>query len=207
MKGFGGLFDHDLVTKVVCFSVDGAATFQGIKIGVATQLIKKSSPFCILVHCIVHRTNLVVLTLSDLLIVVKIETLLVGVYKYFNHNPKRNLEKSKLVGVMETKGLKILCNIKTNWINMVVPSKVVLEKFKTLLVKLAKHVIVIESAIVNYELLCDIEIVLGFTCLLPMLEALHGLSKYVQNIKTFICDFVGNVKLCQVDLHNMYCDV
>ncbi len=31
MKGFGGLFDHDLVTKVVCFSVDGVATFQGIK--------------------------------------------------------------------------------------------------------------------------------------------------------------------------------
>ncbi len=78
---------------------------------------------------------------------------------------------------------------------MVVPSKVVLEKFKTLLVKMAKHVVVNEFAVANYELLCDNEIVLGFTCLLPMLEALQGLSKYVQNIETFICDFVGNVKL------------
>ncbi len=40
VKGFGGLFDHHLVTKVVCFGVDGAATFQGIKTRVAAQLKK-----------------------------------------------------------------------------------------------------------------------------------------------------------------------
>jgi len=37
MKGFGGLFDHDLVTKVVCSSVDGVATFQGIKIALQSS--------------------------------------------------------------------------------------------------------------------------------------------------------------------------
>ncbi len=36
MKGFGGIFNHDLVIKVVCFGANGVATFQGIKIGVAT---------------------------------------------------------------------------------------------------------------------------------------------------------------------------
>ncbi len=36
--------------------------------------------------------------------------------------------QNKLAKVMETKGLKILHNIKTIWINMVVPSKVVLEE-------------------------------------------------------------------------------
>jgi hypothetical protein len=107
VKGFGGLFDHDLVTKVVCFGADGAATFQGIKIGVANQLRKKSSPFCIHVHRVVHRTNLIAFTLLDLLIVVKIETLLASVYTYFNHSPKRNLERSKLVEVTERKGFKI----------------------------------------------------------------------------------------------------
>jgi len=65
VKGFGGLFDYDLVTKVVCFSVDGAATFQGIKIGIAIQLRQKSSPFCIHVHCVAHKTNLATFTLSD----------------------------------------------------------------------------------------------------------------------------------------------
>lgn len=33
---------------------------------------------------------------------------------------------------------------------------------------------------------------------------MQGMNKYVQNEETFICDFVDNVKLCQVDLHNMY---
>jgi len=173
VKGFGGLFDHDLVTEVVCFSVDGVATFQGIKIGVGTQLRRKSSPFCILVHWVAHKTNLIALTLLDLFIIVKTEALLVGVYKYFNHSPKRNLERFEVMAkVMETKHFKILCNIKTKWINMVVPSKVVLEEFKTLLVKMAKDVVVNENTTINYELLCDIEIVLGFTYLLPMLEAL-----------------------------------
>ncbi len=36
-----------------------------------------------------------------------------------------------------------------------------------------------ESTTANYELLCDIETVMGLTCLLPMLEALQGLNKYV----------------------------
>jgi hypothetical protein len=66
MKGFGGLFDHDLVTKVVCFSANGATTFQGIKTGVATQLKHKSSPFCILVHCVTHKTNLAAITISKI---------------------------------------------------------------------------------------------------------------------------------------------
>jgi hypothetical protein len=35
--------------------------------------------------------------------------------------------ENKLAKVMETKGLKILHNIKTRWINMAVSSKVVLE--------------------------------------------------------------------------------
>jgi hypothetical protein len=50
---------------------------------------------------------------------------------------------------------------------MVVPSKVVLEEFKTLLVKMVEDV-VNEYAIANYELLCDIETVMGLTCLLPI---------------------------------------
>jgi hypothetical protein len=107
MKGFRGLFDHDLATKVICCGANGVATFQGIKTRVATQLKEKSSPFCIHVHCVVHKTNLTTLTFLDLPIVVKIESLLAGVYTNFSHSPKKHLEKSKLVEVMEIKGLKI----------------------------------------------------------------------------------------------------
>ncbi len=57
-------------------------------------------------HCIVRRTNLVALTFLNMPIVVKIEALLASVYTYFNHSPKRNLERLKLVEVMETKDFK-----------------------------------------------------------------------------------------------------
>jgi uncharacterized protein YjhX (UPF0386 family) len=84
--------DHESITKVVCFNVDGATTFQSITIGVSTQLKKKPSHFYIPMHCVVHGTNLVVFTLYDFSIITKIETLLVGVYAYFNHSPKWNVE-------------------------------------------------------------------------------------------------------------------
>ncbi len=66
VKGFGGLFDHDLVIKVICCGANGAATFQGIKTKVITQLKEKSSPFCIHVHYVTHKTNLTTLTLSNM---------------------------------------------------------------------------------------------------------------------------------------------
>jgi hypothetical protein len=46
----------------------------------------------------------------------------------------------------------------------------------------------------NYELLCDVEIVMGLTCVLPTLEVMQSLNKLVQNKDTFICDFVSAVK-------------
>jgi len=33
---------------------------------------------------------------------------------------------------------------------------------------------------INYELLCDVETMMGFMCVLPMLEAMRGLSKIAQ---------------------------
>jgi hypothetical protein len=43
---------------------------------------------------------------------------------------------------------------------------------------MVEDVVVNESTTINYEMLYYIETVLGLTCLLPMLEALQGLSKY-----------------------------
>jgi hypothetical protein len=111
-----------------------------------------------------------------------------------------------LAKTMETKGLNILWNIKIQWINIVVPSKVVLEKFMTLLVKMAQDFTTNKFAVVNYELLCDVDTIMGFICVILMLEFVQILNKYAQNRKIFVCNFVNNVKLCQVDLHKKYCD-
>jgi hypothetical protein len=59
----------------------------------------------------------------------------------------------------------------------------------------------------NYELLCDVETMMGLTYVLPMLEIVQKLNKLTQNKKCFICDFVVVAKLTQVDLYNLCVDL
>jgi hypothetical protein len=87
-----------------------------------------------------HRTNLVIQTFSNLPLVFRIENLLQWLCGYFNHNPKRHLEFTKLAKVMETKGNKILHNIKSRWTSMINPIKRVLPEYYTLLMKMALDV-------------------------------------------------------------------
>jgi hypothetical protein len=64
----------------------------------------------------------------------------------------------------------------------------------------------VETTKVNYELLYDVETLLGFTCVIFMLELMQGLSKFTQRWHTLICDFVSALKLCKVDFDTLYCD-
>ncbi len=98
-----------------------------MKYGVIAQIMQKHAPFVNGVHCMAHCTNLVVQTLNALSLVSKIESLLVFMYNYFVHRPKRHLETTKLVEFLEYKGNKTLKNIKTHWNSMLSPSKCVLQ--------------------------------------------------------------------------------
>jgi predicted glycosyltransferase involved in capsule biosynthesis len=57
----------------------------------------------------------------------------------------------------------------------------------------------------NLELLCDVEVFLCLTYIIPMLEIVQGLSKFVQNWNIFICVFYDVVKECEGKLCKMYC--
>jgi hypothetical protein len=65
------------------------------------------------VHCMVHRTNLAVGPLSNLLVVLKLETLCQALYSYFNMSSKKHLEFQKLADIVERQGLQMPWNIKT----------------------------------------------------------------------------------------------
>ncbi len=58
----------------------------------------------------------------------------------------------------------------------------------------------------NY-VLCDVEIVMGLTCMLLMLEVVQSLNKLIQNKDTFIFYFVIAIKSCQVDIYTMYVNI
>jgi hypothetical protein len=80
-------------------------------------------------------------------------------------------------------------------------------EYKTLVVKMSDDVASNATININYELLCDVEAIMGLTCVLLMLETMHSLSKLAQNKDFFICDFVSIVKLCQFEIYTMYVDL
>ncbi len=60
---------------------------------------------------------------------------------------------------------------------MLAPNNRVLAEYKSLVVKMGDDMAKNASTQNNYELLCDCDIVLGLTCVLPMLEVVQSLSK------------------------------
>jgi hypothetical protein len=90
----------------------------------------------------------------------RIEGLLQTLYNYFSKNPKRHLEFTKLTKVMETKGAKILKNVKTHWISMLSPAWCVMGEYRTLLMKMALDGPTNDKAKANFEFFCDVKILL-----------------------------------------------
>jgi len=58
----------------------------------------------------------------------------------------------------------------------------------------------------NYKHLCDLHILLGLACILPLLESTHTFIKFAQFKYVFVCDLVAAIKVCQGDVYNMYRD-
>ncbi len=66
MATFGGLNVEQSGTKLISMNCDGNNVFQGVKVGVITQMKENVAPFRMGIHYFVHQTNLVVLVLSKL---------------------------------------------------------------------------------------------------------------------------------------------
>ncbi len=127
-------------------------------------------------------------------------------HSYFAHSPKRHLEFTKLAELMQIKGNKILQNVKTKWISMLSLAKKVMAKYKTLLVKVALDSPTNQQAKMNYENLCDFQVLLGLVCILPLLEFVHAFIKFAQVRDVYVCDMVAIIMVCQGDIYMMYCD-
>ncbi len=83
------------------------------------------------------------------------------------------------------KDFKIQWNIRSKWISMIFLSKVAFKEFKTLIVKMDQKVYydVLANEIIatNYKLLCDLDTIIGLTDMIPKLQVVQGLKKYVKN--------------------------
>ncbi len=204
----GGLTPQQIRDRFMAFGADGASVLQGKKNGVTNRLQVSHAPHMQGMHCVAHRSNLAVQCLSDLEMVSRIETLLSALHMYFSKSPKRHLELQKLAELFETKGRKILQNVKTRWISMLSPLKRVLSEYRTLLVKMYSDQFVkpvIPAAKVNYELLANIRCLLTMAAVVPLLEAVKALVVFAQSPSVYVCDFTRALNLCIQDVHDLYC--
>jgi hypothetical protein len=131
----GGVGAGDVAKKMLCFGADGAATFQGLRSGVTTQIQRDYAPYSIGVHYMAHQCNLAFKMLSGMGIFQSIEKMLQKTYSYFSHSPRRLEEFFRLANVIETKGLKLLQNVETRWVSLIDPMRRLLAEYRSVLGK------------------------------------------------------------------------
>ncbi len=129
------------------------------------------------VHWMNHHTNIVIQTLFKMSIVKKIENVPQSLNAYFFHSPKITQEFVDLVDIVEIRGKKILKNIKIHWISMLLPTKKVLFEYCALVLKMHKDDGNNIQVAHNLKLFCDLEVMMGLSCIMPMLERLNDLIK------------------------------
>jgi hypothetical protein len=78
---------------------------------------------------------------------------------------------------------------------MLAPFKRLIFEYKSIVMKMFKDLPINHVVATNYELFCDVETMMGLTCVLPLLEVVQSLNKLPQNKNCFICDFVAIVTL------------
>jgi hypothetical protein len=73
-------------------------------------------------------------------------------------------------------------------------AKKVMAKYRTLLVKMALDNLANQQAKLNYERLCDLQVLLGLSCILPSLKSIHALIKFAQMKDVYVRDLVAVIK-------------
>jgi hypothetical protein len=109
------------------------------------------------------------------------------------------MERCRFVKFLESKPLKILKNVKMQWIFMLSLVEQILTKYMSLVVNIfEKHPTYVTTK-ANLELLCDVETFLTLACIIPLLECVQKLNKFCQTQDVFTCDFETTTKVCKVD--------
>jgi len=154
----------------------------------------------------VHMTNITIVVLSKLPLVSRIEFMLHSLYSFFAHNLKKFLKFTKLAKKLENKRLYLLRNVKACWISMLGPLKCVLAQYKSLVVKMHSNYEKNKSIHDNFELLCDLDLIINMPCVMPILEVVHSLIKYAQHRDVFIMDFLDAINLAKTKFFHFFID-
>jgi hypothetical protein len=109
----------------------------------------------------------------------------------------------KLVELMQTKGLKILKNIKMWWLSVLFSTMKVVNKYQTLLVKMQQHSSTLAIIKTNFDHLTNVQILLGLACFLPLLQSMHNFMQFPQKCDVFVFNYLASIKICQATVCNV----
>jgi hypothetical protein len=98
---------------------------------------------------------------------------------HYYFSSKRHLEHGILAKLLETKGLKLLHNVKVMWISMLSLMKRMFAEYKTLMVHMIDDLNRVVATKTNLEYLWDIQAVIRLMCIMPMLKVVHALIKFI----------------------------
>jgi hypothetical protein len=76
--------------------------------------------------------------------------------------------------------------------------------YRTLLMKMTYDAPTTEKEKANCDLFYDVQILLGFVHILPLLQSVHNLIKFSQLQNVFICDFMVATKVCQKEIYELF---
>jgi len=77
-------------------------------------------------------------------------------------------------------------------------------EYNALIVKMHSNHDKTKFAHENLKMLCDLELILALSCLMPMLEVIHTLIKYAQHQDAFIVNFVDAINFVEVELFHFH---
>jgi hypothetical protein len=143
-----------------------------------------------------HMINLAIQTLSHLPLMFS-ENMLQSMYNYFSHSPRCHLKFVKLVESVQTKGLKILKNVKMQSFSILSSTMRIMNEYQTLFVKMQQDSSTSTIVKTNFDHLPNVQILLGLACFLPMLWSVHSFMQFAQNFDVFVCDYFVSIMICQ----------
>jgi flagellar biosynthesis protein FlhB len=85
-------------------------------------------------------------------------------------------------------------------------TKKIMTKHKMFLMKMALDNPTNNQVILNYEHVCDLQIMFGLSCILSLLKFVHVLIKFAQSKDVFVHDLVVAIEVYQGDFSNINCD-
>jgi hypothetical protein len=89
------------------------------------------------------------------------------------------------------------------WIKHVTTFEMGWEIVQTLIFKMETNNGFVDSIKANLLNPCDIDMILSLLCILPILESMNGLMKFVHIKDVFLCDYIVIIIICQGDMYKM----